>query len=146
MIKRVKIIRINLRSYLRPSASNSKGQVMLITSLVLSSTLLGATTIAGLLMLYQLRQGSDIANSTKAIYAADAGIEWRLYRFFKADNQSCDCSGENCAEPEFSNGAELSTTCVANPIEGGGQEVLIRSRGISQKNARAFEFNFTVGN
>ena len=123
---------------------------MLVTVLTLSGTILGATTIAGLLMLYQLRQGSDIANSTKAIYAADAGLEWRLYRFFKKDNSSCNpaCDGagsENCLQPDFDNGASLLTTCVSS-VGSNGQEVVIRSRGISQKNARAFEFNFTTSN
>ncbi len=117
---------------------------MLITSLVLSSTLLGATTIAGLLMLYQLRQGSDIANSTKAIYAADAGLEWRLYRFFKTD-RSCDCTNsDQCPAPAFSNGAALQTSC-SSEVGDSSQVVTIRSTGIVQKDARAFEFNFTTG-
>ena len=74
---------------LKPLNLNLKpksGQVMLITVVALSGTLLGATTIAGLLMLYQLRQASDIANSAKAIMAADAGLEWRIYKFLKGDN------------------------------------------------------------
>lgn len=118
---------------------------MLITSLVLASTLLASTTIAGLLMLYQLRQGSDIANSTKAIYAADSGLEWRLYHFFKVDGRTCCQSGEQCREPEFTNGAKVSTSCVSTPV-GGSQSVIMRSTGIAQKNARAFEFDFTSSN
>lgn len=119
-----------------------RGQVMLITSLVLASTLLASTTIAGMLMLYQLRQGSDVANSAKAIYAADAGLEWRLYRFLKVDGRNCCVEGEQCAVPVFSNGATVQTSCSATP-EASGQSVTIRSTGISSKNARAFEFNFT---
>ena len=118
---------------------------MLITSLVLASTLLASTTIAGLLMLYQLRQGSDVANSTKAIFAADAGLEWRLHRFFKVDNRTCCLSGEECREPEFTNGAMVQTSCISAP-EGSAQRVVIRSTGTAQKNARAFEFNFTSSN
>lgn len=122
----------------------NNGQVMLITSIVLSGALLGATTIAGLLMLYQLRQGSDITNSTKAIFAADAGLEWRLYRFLKAD-KSCDCSSANqCPTPVFSNSATLQTSCISKSSDA-GQKVTIRSTGIANKNARAFEFNFTYG-
>lgn len=132
---------------LKPSTMNpepERGQVMLITSLVLSGALLGATAIAGLLTLYQLRQGSDMANSTKAIFAADAGLEWRLYRFFKTD-KSCDCSSpDQCPEPEFSNGATLKTSCVSEAAKT-TQAVTIRSTGIANKNARAFEFNFTSG-
>ena len=133
--------------FLLPTAYDLRakdGQVMLITSIVLSSTLLGATAIAGLLMLYQLRQGSDITNSTKAIFAADAGLEWRLYRFFKVD-RSCDCSDpDQCPPPEFLNGATLQTSCVSSAGDT-SQTVTIRSTGFANKNARAFEFNFTAG-
>ncbi len=69
------------------------GQVMIITILVLGGAILSATTIAGLLMLYQIRQTTDIANSGKAIYAADAGIEWALYTWF------CTPSKGNCGIP-----------------------------------------------
>lgn len=58
------------------------GQVMILTVLALGGAILGATTIAGLLMLYQIRQATDLANSGKAIYAADAGLEWTLYNWF----------------------------------------------------------------
>ncbi len=131
--------------YASKKKSSQSGQVMLITSLVLASTLLASTTIAGLLMLYQLRQGSDVVNSTKAIFAADAGLEWRLYRFFKIDNRSCCLSGEQCREPEFTNDAKVLTSCVSNPDDA-GQAVVIRSTGLANKNARAFEFNFTSSN
>ena len=55
-----------------------KGKVMLLTVLVIGGLLLGASAIAGLLMVYQIRQSGDVANSTKAIFAADSGIEWEL--------------------------------------------------------------------
>ncbi len=62
------------------------GQVMILTVMALGGAILGATTIAGLLMLYQIRQATDLANSGKAIYAADAGIEWTLYNWFCAND------------------------------------------------------------
>ena len=65
---------------------NRSGQAMLLTVLTLGGTILGATTIAGLLMVYQLRQTTDLTNSGKALFAADAGIEFGLYRFFKDPN------------------------------------------------------------
>jgi len=60
-----------------------KGQVMLLTVLILGGSILGASTIAGYLMLLKIRGASDITNSTKAIFAADTGIEWELYKQFK---------------------------------------------------------------
>ena len=52
---------------------------MILTVLTLGGALLGATTIAGLLMLYQVRQGAYVSNSARALFAADSGIEWGLY-------------------------------------------------------------------
>ncbi len=113
---------------------------MLITVLVLSGTILGATAIAGLIMLYQIRQSTDIVNSTKAIYAADSGIEWRLYKFFKTDAQICkNCpDGGACPQPKFQNNSSFEATCVA---QGGGATttVDVKSTGLSGNNARAFE-------
>lgn len=120
---------------------------MLMTVLALSSTILGATAIAGLLMLYQIRQSTDIVNSTKAIFAADSGIEWRLYKFFKADSQACkNCSdlsdpGGACPPVQMRNNAIFSTTCDSRIIggPGGSQTVSIKSIGTSVNNSRAFE-------
>ena len=43
----------------RPASRS--GQVMIITILALGGTLLGATTVAGLLTLYQIRNSTDLA-------------------------------------------------------------------------------------
>ena len=58
---------------------------MILTIMALSGTLLVATTIAGLLTTYQIRAAGDIAASTRAVYAADAGLEMALYRFFRPE-------------------------------------------------------------
>lgn len=59
---------------------------MLLTVVVLGGVILGATTIAGLLMIYQVRQSTNVTDSTKAIFAADAGVELSLYNRFKNPN------------------------------------------------------------
>ena len=53
---------------------------MLLAGLLISGTILGATTIAGLLMLYQLRQATNVGYSLQALFAADSGLEWKLYQ------------------------------------------------------------------
>lgn len=113
---------------------------MLITVLTLSGTILGATAISGLLMLYQIRQSSDTINSTKAIFAADTGLEWRLYKFFKADGQTCqDCpNGGVCPEPALGNGAVFQATCELRLVAG-TTTVAVKSTGTAGNNARAFE-------
>ena len=112
---------------------------MLITVLILSGTILGATTIAGLLTLYQIRQASDVMNSTKAIFAADSGLEWRLYKFFKQDSQVCqECpDGGACPQPVFENSAAFQATCVS--VGGAATSTVIKSTGISGNAARALE-------
>lgn len=113
---------------------------MLMTVLALSGTILGATTIAGLLMLYQIRQSTDIVNSTKAIFAADSGLEWRLYKFYKTDNQEClECpNGGACPQPNLQNESTFQTTCT---LQGSAplQNVAIKSIGTSGNNSRALE-------
>jgi len=41
--------------------------------------MLGATTIAGFLINIQLQQAGDVANSAKAVFAAEAGFNCALY-------------------------------------------------------------------
>jgi hypothetical protein len=59
-----------------------RGQAMLLATLALGGAILGATTIAGLLMLYQIRATTDSEHSAQAIFAADSGVEWTLYDFY----------------------------------------------------------------
>lgn len=121
-----------------------RGQVMLVTVLLLFGALLSATTIAGVLTLYQLRQATDVNNSARAIYAADSGIEWRIYKLAQ-DNFSCvDCpSGSACPQPVLANGATFTVTCssavTASPTTDadGSQAITIKSVGESHKNYRA---------
>lgn len=64
-----------------PSDKNS-GQAMVLAIMALGGILIGATTIAGLLVYYQIQQATDITNSTMAIYAADTGLEWAFFDMF----------------------------------------------------------------
>lgn len=121
---------------------------MILTILALGGTLLGATTIAGLLTLYQIRNSTDLANSAKAIFAADAGVEWGLYKF------SCANGGSQtpCEVPEpeanisFSNGSSVKVTCLGTApgqLDCTNPSVTsIKSVGASGGSTRAFEVFF----
>ena len=104
------------------------GQVMLLTVLLLGGTILGATTIAGYLMIQKIQIASDITNSTKAIFAAATGIEWELFRKFK---------DPNFPKPVLSNGA----TFESSVSEDGS---VIKSIGTSLRTSRAFELQFVT--
>src|SRR3989338_6054344 len=80
--------------------AGSGGQVMLLSMLILGGILLGASTLAGLLMLYQIRQTSNASLSAQAIFAADTGIEWGLYCVVKI--KPLDCA--SVPKPVMTNG------------------------------------------
>ena len=106
----------------------NNGQVMLLTVMLLSGTVIGATAIAGLLTIYQLRQSSNASDSMKALYASDAGLEWEFYK----NNKDKDY-----AKPMLSNGAEFETKVTPSKT--------IKSTGFADQNhkvARAFEVKF----
>jgi len=83
--------------------SCSTGQVMILAAMSLSGVILAATTIAGVLMTYQIRHAANLESSAKAVFAADAGVECALYDIFKSNG---------CGEPslELSNGASYTYT------------------------------------
>jgi len=108
----------------------NKGQVMLLTVVITGGLFLAASTIAGLLMLYQVRQATDVINSTKAIYAADAGLEWDLYqRFVSQDN----------SDGTFDNPISFSNSATVKIIRNGSTT---KSIGTAGHTSRAFEANF----
>lgn len=135
-----KYFRIKNATSYKLHATRRSGQVMIITILVLGGAILSATTIAGLLMLYQIRQTTDIANSGKAIYAADAGIEWSLYNWF------CTISGKgvcDVSKPSFSNRANFEVTALCTAFNG---EPLVPCLPTSDPFAVTFRSVGTAGN
>ena len=70
-----------------------RGQVMLLTVLIVSGTILGATTIAGLLMLYQLRQVTNFGYSVQAFFAADTGAECAFFHDKSTSNSFVPSGG-----------------------------------------------------
>lgn len=106
---------------------------MILTVLALGGTLLGATTIAGLLLTYQIRQTSDFGASARAIFAADGGVEYGLYQFFKGA----------IPNPGFTNGASVEVRCfnlASAQVPCTDTDVAsIWSRGAAGNSFRAFE-------
>jgi len=99
------------------------GQAMLLTVLVLGASMLAASTVAGYLTLLKIRTSSDIANSGKAIFAADTGIEWELYKQFK---------NPDYPKPSLSNSADFISSNDTQKI---------KSIGESNNVFRAFEIS-----
>jgi hypothetical protein len=120
-----------------------RGQVMILAVVTLGATIIGATTVAGLLTVYQVRQSADVSRSAQAIFAADAGIEWGLYQFFKPTSLQ--------PPPALTNGATFVTTCYDGTQPSpypltlctDPASTIIRGVGTSGKTNRAFEFKFS---
>lgn len=111
---------------------NTEGQVILLTVLVLSGSILGASAIAGYLMLLSIRGATDLGSSAKAISAADAGIEWELFRSFKDSNQP---------SPVFLNNATFTATVDPASVGIDQSQIL----GDVSVNADTGTQSFTVG-
>lgn len=136
-IKKKSCSYIRIGSYVRKDS----GQVMLLTTLILSGTILAAATLAGLLMVYQIRQASDATQSAKAIYAADAGIEYELYRIYRKNDSAFSNSCAENAPTLIHSRAEIESRAFKESNAGGGQDLKIVSTGISNNRARAFSLN-----
>lgn len=100
---------------------------MLLTVMLLSGAVLGATSLAGLLVLHQLRQASDILSSTRSIFAADSGLECALYKKYQDAGQDC---GEEGDPVELGNNSSFIT------IDSGAS---IKAIGRSGRTSRALE-------
>ncbi len=66
--------------------NKSDGQVMLLTVLFLATIFLSATIIAGSLMVSQVSQTAKVADSAKAIFAADTAIERAEFKIFRCND------------------------------------------------------------
>lgn len=99
---------------LRHDNSKRSGQAMLIAVLSLGGAILGATAIAGFLTLYQIRTTADTENSAKAIFAADAGVQWAQFDYFCSSEGRCPSVAPGVNDypsPTFSNGVAVTVNC-----------------------------------
>jgi len=116
----------------------NSGQVMLMSVIMLGGILLTSGVIGGLLVVQQIRQSTDTVNSAKAIFAADAGLEWMTYCLvitIPDCGEYLDTFGNTPIT--FSNGASASSSYSI-----GGGATYINSQGFSGKAMRALETAF----
>lgn len=104
------------RNHISLNDRRRSGQAMLIAVMSLGGAILGATAIAGLLTLYQLRASTDSENSAKSLFAADSGVEWALYNYYCSYEGRCSAppDGGSATPPAINfpaSGATLSVTC-----------------------------------
>ena len=107
---------------------------MLLAVGLIGASILTATTIAGYLMLQRIRTASNFVDSTKAIFAADAGIECELYKYNFSD--PARPKNINCATLSFEDKKTSIKTSVVKDASSTPQ--YIKSIGTSNKSSRAF--------
>ena len=106
---------------------NRSGQVMIMTVTIVVGALVGASAVASSMMLRQIRQSMQSIDSTKAIFAAEAGIESTLYRQFKDQSYIPDSSLDE-------SGASFQVATSSEP-----EGLRIKSVGKSKSSSRALE-------
>lgn len=137
------------------------GQAMLIAVLSLGGAILGATTVAGLLTLYQIRATTDSANSAKAIFAADAGIEWAQFDHYCTTDflpdGSTRCPSVNAGASDYpsptfqGSGAVITASCYKDYSAQGTATTTcsdpgilsVISGGVANVSERAFYISFS---
>lgn len=110
-----------------------RGQLMLITVLILGGIILGASVIAGFITTNRIRQSIDAKDSASAIFAADAGLERAFYRCFQPGGP-LDCTDFDSTTDPLSNGAQYSVKFLTGPPSE------IRSVGSRGRVSRALSF------
>ncbi|PIV31742.1 hypothetical protein COS33_01645 [Candidatus Wolfebacteria bacterium CG02_land_8_20_14_3_00_37_12] len=112
---------------------NKNGQAMLLAVLLIGTSVLVITSLSGYMILQRIRMGFNFVDSTKALFAADAGIECEFYNQFKG--AGVDCNNLNFSDPL----TKIQTFIVANAS---GTPQYIKSIGTSNKLNRAFVAEF----
>lgn len=120
------------------------GQSMIMTVLLLSGAILGATSIVGLLLVYEVRHSGNISNSTRALSAADSGLQCALMKDKEGESSARDCGNLSdpielgtCSSPGNINCAVYYVEYINDPDT--GLPVGARSTGVSNRTARAFQ-------
>lgn len=124
--------------------------------MLLGGILLSATAVAGLFLRYQLRLTNDVANSARALFAADGELEWASYCvIFQQEaiknittpaqarqvEANLDCSSIT-PEPTFT-GATASYEINITFIQDNPKDVRISTEGFSGKAVRGVETIFS---
>lgn len=107
--------------------NNQKGITLLLTVIIISIVMSIAILISNI-VITQLKLAGDISDSVAAIYAADSGVEWQLYKIRQ---------GASVASPNMSNGATVSVT-----VTGNFPNFTIKSLGSYRAVKRQFEVSF----
>lgn len=112
---------------------------MLLSILLISSSILIFSAVAGYLMVQRIRLATDFIDSTRAIFAAEAGLECQLYNLNLSNPGSP--RSEDCGGIVFYNGT-LRTSASTTIYTQGASTTIVRSAGSSNNAHRALLYVF----
>lgn len=93
----------------RSSLFAQRGQVLLLSILVLSGIIISTSFFVGFLMVQRLKQAALAIDSAQAFYLSDSGVEFELYKMFKNNNYSMACPSN------LPNGVEIDSSIEVSP-------------------------------
>lgn len=102
---------------------------MLLAVLLIGASAMVFASVSGYMTLARIRASSNITDATKAIVAADAGIECELYNVF-------GLGGQNCKALQFDD-SKTSVDTLVGDSNGDGTSDYIKSIGSANKSKRA---------
>lgn len=127
---------------------NREGQVMFLTVVVLGAIISSVTVIAGLLVSLQIRRSADVAASTRAIFAADAGVECMLFEIFKSGKNGTEAQLSCNNDSVMTNGANFEVENSPNNSLVGGVDTGVprwfRSTGQFSNSVRSVEITLEL--
>jgi len=109
--------------------NNKSGQVFLMSILVLGAVF-GLAILLMAAFIKDLRQSVETSESVKALYAADAAMEWQIYN---------NLNSLSAPAPSMINGTSFEWKSNFNPSTNKGD---IKTVGISGAVRRGLEVNF----
>jgi hypothetical protein len=121
---------------------DNKGQAIIMVVIMIGGLLFMATTVAGLLMFYQIQESTSFGESTQAIYGADAGLEKAVYYYYYKYDGSDNCYPKPCnveyASMSLPNGTEVSAEMLIPPVDS-REPIEITGKGESGKAIRLLQ-------
>jgi len=129
---------MHLKSFKKESMiCDNRAQAMLIMVMVLGASMLAVSAIVGYVTVQELRNAGDIANSTEAIYAADAGIQQVFYALFV----TCATDPAHCALPSALSPAPTNGATASISASGTYPLLDVKTMGHAGRVYRSLEFS-----
>lgn len=125
----------------------NKGQIMLMSVLLICGAILGVSALASTLVLQQIKKSTATGESARAVFAAEAGIERALYYRYQETRWVNDVEVPACSvesNPDLDGVLQVDTEHTAKYTIRTDGCASASSLGESGRSARAFSILFNL--